>query len=146
MADVLVDSSAWIAYLRSGSGGVTDAVDQLLAEDRAVLCGIVEMELLQGVRRHERRELVDLLQALAYVDTERGDFIAAGNRMAELRSQGITIPNSDCLIAVLCVRHGLQLLTQDAHFDHLPEVPRWPGPSPSWISDDRSPNRIRRWR
>ncbi len=122
MADVLVDSSAWIDYLRSGSGKTSEAVDQLLVEDRAILCGIVEMELLQGARPHEREELMDLLQALAYVETEREDFIAAGNRMAELRRVGVTIPNSDCLIGVLCARHRLKLLTLDTHFDHLPEV------------------------
>jgi predicted nucleic acid-binding protein len=126
VADVLVDSSAWIAYFRSGSDAVSELVDQLLAEDRCVLCGIVEMELLQGVRPHEREELVDLLQALAYVDTEREDFIAAGNRMADLRRAGITIPNSDCLIGVLCARHELKLLTLDGHFAHLPEVARHP--------------------
>jgi predicted nucleic acid-binding protein len=129
MADVLVDTSAWIDYLRAGSGEVSDVVDMLLAEDRAVLCGVVEMELLQGVRPHERRELVDLLQALPYVETERVDFVAAGQRMAELRGKGITIPNSDCLIGILCVRHNLTLLTLDSHFDHLPEVPRQPANS-----------------
>lgn len=124
MADVLVDSSAWIDYFRSGTSTVSALVDQLLLENRAALCGIVEMELLQGMRPHEREELEDLLQALTYLETERGDFIATGHRMAELRRQGITIPNTDCLIGMLCLRHGLQLLTLDAHFDHLPEVSR----------------------
>ncbi len=124
MTDVMVDSSAWIDYLRHGQNAVADAVDRLLDEDRIVLCGMVELELLQGVRPRQRRTLSDVLQALRYVDTERRDFIAAGDRLAELRRQGVTIPASDGLIGVLCVRHRLRLLTTDSHFDHLPEVGR----------------------
>lgn len=126
MADVLIDTSAWIEFLRQSEGAVGDAVLRLLDEDRAVLCGMVELELLQGARPKERRTLADLLQALRYVETERRDFVAAGERLAELRRQGVTIPASDGLIALLCIRHRLQLLTIDAHFDHLPELARLP--------------------
>ena len=124
MADVMVDSSAWIEYFRRAEGAVGDRVGRLLDEDRIVLCGMVELELLQGVRPRQRRTLAELLQALSYLETERRDFIAAGERLAELRRKGVTIPASDGLIAVLCVRHRLRLLAIDAHFDHLPEVRR----------------------
>ena len=126
MADVMVDSSAWIDYFRSAEGPVGDTVSRLLDEDRIVLCGMVELELLQGVRPNERRVLEGLLKALSYVETERRDFIAAGERLAKLRRQGVTIPASDGLIAVLCVRHQFQLLAIDAHFDYLQEVDRLP--------------------
>lgn len=126
MADVLVDSSAWIEYFRQTEGPVGDTVLRLLGEDRIVLCGMVELELLQGIRPKERRMLVELLQALTYVETERRDFVAAGERLAQLRRQGITIPASDGLIAILCIRHQLRLLAVDRHFDHVPELSRLP--------------------
>ncbi len=126
MADVMVDSSAWIEYFRQTEGPVGDRVLRLLDEDRIVLCGMVELELLQGVRPKERRILADVLQALSYVETERRDFVAAGERLAELRRAGLTIPASDGLIATLCVRYRLRLLAIDAHFDHLPELQRLP--------------------
>lgn len=122
MADVLVDTSVWIDYFRFGKAPLGDLVDRLLDEDRIVLCGTVELELLQGARPHELHELKPTLSALAYVETERRDFVAAGERLAKLRRQGITIPASDGLIGILCARHGLELLTGDAHFNHLPEV------------------------
>lgn len=124
MAEVMVDSSAWIDYFRHAEGAVGDCISRLLDEDRIALCGMVELELLQGVRPHERRSLRDLLGALSYIETERRDFIAAGERLAALRREGVTIPASDGLIATLCVRHRLQLLAIDAHFDRLPEVDR----------------------
>ena len=124
MADVMVDSSAWIDYFRHAEGAVGDRVSDLLDEDRIVLCGMVELELLQGVRPRERRALRDLLKALSYVETERRDFVAAGERLAKLRRQGVTIPASDGVIAELCIRHHLRLLAIDRHFDHLAEIER----------------------
>lgn len=122
MTDVLVDSSAWIDYFRHADSPIGEAINRLLDEDRLVLCGIVELELLQGVRPHERRTLAGLFQVLRYVETERRDFVAAGERLATLRRKGITIPATDGLIAALAIRHRFQLLAIDAHFEHIPEL------------------------
>ena len=122
----MVDSSVWIEYFRKGRGAVFDAVDALLDEDRAILCGMVELEIIQGLRPRERRLVIDLFSALPYLETERRDYVAAGERLGELRRRGITIPSSDCLIGALCLRHDLSLLTLDRHFEHLPDVKRFP--------------------
>jgi len=96
-----------------------------LEEDRALLCGVVEAEILQGLRSAERDKVADLLTALKYLDAERQDFLRAGKRLGELRRSGITIPLTDALIGALCSRHGVALLTLDRHFDHMPEVERF---------------------
>ncbi len=126
---VLVDSSAWIGYLRPGRGAASDAsdtLDRLLQEDRVVLCGMVELEIFQGLRPQERGRISELFSALSYIETERIDYVAAGERLGDLRRRGVTIPGADCLIGVLCLRHDLALLTLDGHFDHLPDVKRFP--------------------
>jgi predicted nucleic acid-binding protein len=41
-----------------------------------------------------------------------------------LRRAGKMIPTNDLWIAALCVQHGLTLCSRDAHFDHLPQIPR----------------------
>lgn len=122
---VLVDSSVWIGYLRKGRGELFDAVEVLLDESRASLCGMVEMEVVQGLRGPERGTVSEMFATLRYLETERQDYITAGERMRELRRRGITIPAADCLIGVLCSRHNLPLLTLDKHFDHLPDVKRF---------------------
>lgn len=123
---MIVDSSAWIEYFRYGEGLVSDAVDGLLEGERALLCGVVEAEILQVLRRSEREKVVDLFSALCYIETERRDFFAAGERLGELRGRGITIPLTDAIIGVICSRHDVALLTTDRHFDHMPEVRRTP--------------------
>jgi len=108
MQNVLIDSSVWIKYFRRGESVVAEAVDSLLDAGRVVLCGMVELEIIQGLRQHERQLVESLFQALPYIETTRQDFIAAGNRLAELRQTGITIPAADGLIATLCIRHVVQ--------------------------------------
>lgn len=120
----MVDSSAWIEYFRHGEGPVSDAVDDLLEGERALLCGVVEAEIIQGLRPREREEVADLFAALRYLDTERPDFSRAGERLGELRRCGVTVPLTDAIIGALCSRHDVALLTLDRHFDHMPEIER----------------------
>ena len=41
-----------------------------------------------------------------------------------LRLQGKKIPANDLWVAAIVLQHGLTLCTRDAHFDHLPHIPR----------------------
>jgi len=125
MADVLVDTSAWIEALRGRDKRLRAMVDALLDQDRAVLCGLVELELLQGFRTGEGELLASLFEALPFIEVDRRDWKAAGTLLADLRAGGITIPASDGLISALCLRHDLMLLTLDKHFDHIPRLRRF---------------------
>jgi predicted nucleic acid-binding protein len=115
----MVDSSAWIDYLRKGEGATADRIDELIDSGCASICGVIEMELLHGCKKTERRELEELLSALDYVEAARDDYIAAGELLSELRQAGIKIPATDALIAALCIRENLPLLTLDKHFERI---------------------------
>lgn len=43
---------------------------------------------------------------------------------AQLRRKAVAIPINDLWIAALAVQHHLVLCTSDAHFQHLPQLPR----------------------
>jgi len=122
MANVLVDTSAWVDYFRGKPSAAANTLDRLLEENDVVLCGTVELELLQGAKAGERAMLEDLMTALPYVETERVDFQTAGELLNGMRSKGFQIPASDGLIAALCARHQFSLLTLDKHFDHFHRV------------------------
>lgn len=47
-----------------------------------------------------------------------------------LRSQGVTIPPFDLLIARVCVRENVPLYTFDDHFDGIPGLRRYPTAPP----------------
>lgn len=42
----------------------------------------------------------------------------------QLRQKGVAIPTNDLWIAALVLQHHLILCTSDAHFQHLPQLPR----------------------
>lgn len=116
---VLVDTSAWVDAFRGSSHSVMKTVDRLLGGGEAVLCGVVEMELRQGMRTAERGKVLPLLEAVPYVEVQRDDWRLAGEEWASLRASGVTIPPSDCLVAAIAMRRELQLLTTDSHFEHF---------------------------
>jgi predicted nucleic acid-binding protein len=125
--DVMIDSSIWIEYFREKSKIVTE-VNTLIGENRVVLCSEVEKEIIQGIRftkglqTEELRKVADIFIKLPFLDIWEEDCEAASYRMKRLRSRGVTIPVSDCVIGVICSRHNLSLLTLDKHFDFLQEV------------------------
>ena len=42
----------------------------------------------------------------------------------QLRKKAVAIPTNDLWIASLAAQHNLILCTSDAHFEHLPQIPR----------------------
>lgn len=119
MSLVLIDTSAWIDYLRAGEGPLADILETLLEEDRAALCGVAVTEVRQGLLSHEEEGVLALFETLPYLDSDRADYERAGELLAKLRRQGVTIPAMDGVIAALCQRHRLPLLENDRHFAHI---------------------------
>ncbi len=123
---MLVDSSAWISYLRSGEGTLSTSLERLLDENRVALCGIVLTEVRQGLRSHEQREVLELFETVPYLETTRDDYERAGALLAGLQRRGMTIPAPDGVIAALCLEHELALLEFDQHFEHIEDLKRIP--------------------
>jgi predicted nucleic acid-binding protein len=119
----LVDSSAWIEFLRrKGDPATKHKVARLLeAELTAYTCPI-EFELLSGVRPGEEADLKQALQFSRHIPFTHGDWRAAGLLERKLRSAGITIPRNDLFVATVAIRAGLTLSCRDAHFDAISRV------------------------
>ncbi|MEM7735202.1 MAG: PIN domain-containing protein [Deinococcota bacterium] len=110
----LIDSSAWIDFFR-GREPYASLVDTVVADGNAAICGMVELELRNGIKVGETY-ILELLAATHRLPTREEDFTEAGTKLAQLRSKGITVPSSDGLIAQLAIRHGATLIANDAHF------------------------------
>ncbi len=119
MNDALVDTSVWIDYFRHKKSAIGDVFDILLANDRVLTCGIVEMEIFHGLRTNETFQIQAVFGSIRYIDMRREDFIAAGKLWQSLRKKGKTIPSTDCLIAQICIGRNLPLLALDSHFDGI---------------------------
>ena len=110
---VLVDTSVWIDFFR-GEANAVKALGSLIKRGGIVICGQVRQEVLQGSR--DEKAFVKLEKQMEIWESEAeepGDFVAAARIFARLRWKGITIPPTDCLIAALAIRRGLQLFAHD---------------------------------
>jgi len=120
MKRVLIDTCAWIDFLRQPQGGLGDQVAALLADSRASLCGVSQAELLHGAKGHKEQEQLDFLLAnVPCLEITPSDWLSAGRLLAQLRAKGVQVPLSDALIAVCAKRHSVPVLTVDQHFQHL---------------------------
>jgi len=120
MKQVLVDTCAWIDFLRQPQGTLGDQVVVLLANDEAAMCGVTQAELLQGAKgRKEQAQLDFLLANVACLEITAADWLGAGLALRETRAQGLQIPLTDALIAACARRNRVAVLTLDRHFQHL---------------------------
>ena len=114
---ILVDTSAWIEFLRDTGSPVCVAVDRLLDADLAT-CDAVSMEILAGAR--DERHLLQLRGLLAratLLPTTPADYETAASMYRACRVQGETVRKLiDCLIAAVAVRHEAELLHADTDF------------------------------
>jgi predicted nucleic acid-binding protein len=67
---------------------------------------------------------MDLFSALPYIETNRDDFLYAGELLRSLREKGITIPATDGIIAAQCLRRNIFLMSTDKHFDYFKNLKR----------------------
>jgi predicted nucleic acid-binding protein len=86
---------------------------------------MIELEILQGLRSKEQDLIQDLLRVLHFIDAPREDFITAGLMLKQLRTKGITIPSSDCLIAAQCIRKNIPLFTLDNDVKQIPTLKKY---------------------
>lgn len=120
---ILLDTSAWVEFLRGNDTWVGNEVDRLLATDIAI-CDAVSMEVLAGAR-HEAH-LIDLRSLLArsvVLPTFPSDYDDAAALYRTCRRNGSTVRKMiDCLIAAVAIRSGVPVLHADSDFD---ELERW---------------------
>lgn len=82
-----------------------------------VTTGLVLQELLQGFTGpRARKDLIDRFTALPLLTPERQDHIGAADLRNRCRRAGVQVGTIDALLAQLCIRHKLILLTTDKDF------------------------------
>jgi predicted nucleic acid-binding protein len=120
---ILIDTSAWVEFLRGTGSTVCERVDELLGA-RIATCDAVRMEVLAGARDDEHlQQLRRLLARATLLPTESIDFDTAAMIYRSGRSQGKTICKLiDCLIAAVAVRAKATLLHMDQDFTAIAAV------------------------
>lgn len=122
--NVLVDTSVWSLALRrspASSAPEVALLDGCLErEDVLVTTGVVIQELLQGFQGPKQAaSILSRLSRLPALMPDLDDHVEAARLRNHCRRHGVKIGTIDALIAQLCLRHGLRLLSADRDVDAM---------------------------
>jgi predicted nucleic acid-binding protein len=116
MADYLLDTGVLIRHLRNRPG-YRDLVGRLVEEGLLYIASFTRLEVVRGMRNHEREATFALLDALRTysLDAETAD--QAGEMIRAWLKKGITMSGLDAVIAASALRCRAALVTTNPkHF------------------------------
>ena len=120
--DLFVDTSVWSLALRRDVTSSEPAIERLrqaLETGEGVFTtGLVLQELLQGFHGPKAHAaIVERFSALPLLVPDRADHVEAADLRNACRRRGVQVGTIDALLAQLCRRHDLVMLTTDRDFE-----------------------------
>lgn len=121
---LFVDTSVWsLAFRRDAprpSEHVNALRDALDGSGEVAITGLVLQELLQGFTGPRARErIIESFASLPLLTPDRDDHIAAAELRNLCRRKGVQVGTIDAILAQLCLRYDLTMLTTDKDFEAL---------------------------
>jgi predicted nucleic acid-binding protein len=116
---IVVDSSVWIAALRSASGAHAIALRSLIDADEVALAVPVRTELLMGARAADRQKLEHALKGLPLLYPTDETWRTIDRWTALSARKGHTFAIGDLLIGVLTEEIGGLVWSYDADFSQM---------------------------
>ena len=91
--------------------------------DMVVTTGLILQELLQGFTGPRARDaILERFRALPLLVPDRTDHVEAAELRNLCRRKGIQVGTIDALLAALCIRHEITILTTDGDFRQVGQV------------------------
>ncbi len=119
MSDTLIDTSAWVSFLR-GDRAAVRRIDPLLAEGRVAITGLLSAEVLSGVRSSGDFDLLKrLLHGLEWLPEPASLWERVAEHRFALARRGYQASLMDLTIALSALDAGHTLLTRDAAFRRI---------------------------
>lgn len=123
---ILVDTSAWIEFLRGTGSETCQRVEDLLEDEAPIAtCDTVVSELMAGpTDERQAKELMRLLDRCRFYPTRPlFDSTGAAAVYRTCRRAGFTPRQlNDCLIAAVALEHDLVVLHMDRDFERIAET------------------------
>jgi predicted nucleic acid-binding protein len=122
---LFVDTSVWsLAFRRdapqTGHEEIAALRTALEGGQPIVTTGLVLQEVLQGFAGPSaRKQLIEHFGALPLLAPERQDHVEAAELRNKCRRAGVQVGTVDVLLAQLCIRHELTMLSADRDFEGI---------------------------
>jgi predicted nucleic acid-binding protein len=120
----LVDTSAWIEFLRDSERDVGNRVQSLMDIGAAAWCDIVALELINGSTFAQREKLASLEYRVPLLQINERVWKVSRQLATAARAKGISAPIADLIIAACARVHGVAIEHKnDRHFEMLSTIP-----------------------
>jgi predicted nucleic acid-binding protein len=116
---IVVDTSVWIAALRSRTGDEARVLQQLLDADEVALPVPVRLEILGGASTADRARLRRSLSALPVLYPDESTWRLLDEWVERAAAAGQRFGFGDLLIAALTVENGSLIWSHDADFTRM---------------------------
>jgi predicted nucleic acid-binding protein len=131
---ILVDSSVWIDFFRSGPGRAGDELRRMIGDaEPFALTGVVVAEVLQGLTREVSRIEHYLSQWELLEPRGFRTYREAAAIFRQGRAKGVSLTTIDALIAAIALEHRASVFTLDKDFSRIARLtglPLYPLPGP----------------
>jgi len=110
---ILVDTSVLIDSLRNAD----PKLQQLFITHGAAICGVIRTEILYGARDAAHYgKLVSALASFPQIPIPEDLWDSIGRNLFLLRTNGVTVPYQDVVIATVAIQNDLELWTRDGQY------------------------------
>ncbi|MGH9412006.1 MAG: PIN domain-containing protein [Vicinamibacterales bacterium] len=116
---IVVDTSVWIAALRSAAGREAGALQALLDSDEVALAAPVRLEILGGASKEDRRRLRRVLSALPMLYPTDDTWRLLDAWIEKTAAAGDRFGFGDLLIAALAAEIGSLVWSLDSDFRRM---------------------------
>lgn len=94
-----------------------EAARKVFESEEICICGVVKSELLHGAYSDKNlSEISDKLKYLTEINIKTNQWSEFGEFLYKLRTNGVTLPYTDALIAFTAIKHDVSVMSKDKHF------------------------------
>ena len=116
---ILIDTNVIVDLWKNPS----DKAKDIIRDNEVCICGVIRSELLHGAYSERNLEEIsrklDLLEEINIKDNQWDRF---GRFLYKLRTNGVSLPYADAIIAFTAITNDVIVLTRDKHFRLIKEV------------------------
>jgi predicted nucleic acid-binding protein len=119
---IVVDTSVWVAALRSSTSDEARHLQELLDDDQVALTIPVRVEILSGARQAERLRLRRLLSALPTLYPDSAIWDLVDSWIDRAGAAGDRFGFADLLIGALAATQGAAVWSLDSDFSRMARI------------------------
>ncbi|MEE0954818.1 MAG: PIN domain-containing protein [Eubacterium sp.] len=101
----------------------TDELIHFFEVEDVVICGVIAAELLHGaVSEKNLEDISTLIVEFEFLTVDGSDWMNLGKMLYTLRTNGLTVPFQDAVIAYTAIKYDVPVRTNDRHFSLIKAV------------------------